>query len=58
MVLCGQRQTEKASNVIQAETWSAKDMIATAFREGVTTELENMFSLIFNHRNESIPPVP
>ena len=48
----------KTLNVIQAETWSAKDMIAAAFRDGVTTELENMFSLIINHRNESVPPVP
>ena len=45
-------------NVIQAETWSAKDMIAGAFRDGVVADLENMFSLIFSHRNESIPPVP
>jgi len=41
-----------------AETWSAKDMIAGAFREGVVSELENMFSLIFIRRNESIPSVP
>ena len=33
-------------------------MIANAFREGVVAELENMFSLISNHRNESVPPVP
>lgn len=46
------------SNVMQAETWGAKDMIANAFREGVVSELENMFSLIFTRRNESIPPVP
>lgn len=45
-------------NVVQAETWSAKDMIASAFREGVVSELENMFSLVFSHRNECVPHVP
>ena len=45
-------------NVTQAETWSAKDMIASAFRDNFVSELENMFSLIFARRNESIPPVP
>ena len=33
-------------------------MIASAFREGFVAELENMFSLIFARRNESIQPVP
>ena len=33
-------------------------MMASGFRDGFTTELENMFSLIFARRNESIPPVP
>ena len=33
-------------------------MIAEAFRDGFVTDLENVFSLIFVRRNESIPPVP
>ena len=45
-------------NVAQAETWSAKDMIANAFRDGVVSELENMFSLVFVRRTESIPAIP
>jgi hypothetical protein len=45
-------------NIPQAETWSAKDMIAGAFRDGFVSELEKMFTQIFARRNESIPPVP
>ena len=45
-------------NITQAETWSAKDMIANAFRDGVVSELENMFSLVFARRTESIPTIP